>query len=241
MVNWVAVAPAQSQLIEALRRIRVAIRLLVIGYLFIVLSMFGFYITEMEAFYYRGNYEKAHAAEVMGGSFFLAVLLIGVALIVVGVFAYLWRGTRALSKFDQRYSIASDLINIGYPWGLILLVAGLLLSRFTVGIPIMVVGASLLLMGHIGVILLAFNLYSAEKNTLYLVAGILFIPLSPIYAILLLLVALVADMLGIVGIVVSLLSPIAWIPMYMALGESIRKREPQPATQLQATMPQSIS
>jgi len=54
MVNWVAVAPAQSQLIEALRRIRVAIRLLVIGYLFIVLSMFGFYITGMEAFYHRG-------------------------------------------------------------------------------------------------------------------------------------------------------------------------------------------
>jgi len=66
MVDWVAVAPAQSQLIEALRRIRVAIRLLVIGYLFIVLSMFGFYITGMEAFYYRGNYEEAHKVEVMG-------------------------------------------------------------------------------------------------------------------------------------------------------------------------------
>jgi len=153
------------------------------------------------------------------------VLLIGVALIVVGVFAYLWRGARALGKFDQRFSIASYLINIGYPWGLIALVTGLLLSWFTVGIPIMVVGATLLLMGHIGVILLAFNLYSAEKSTLYLVAGILFIPLSPVYAILLLLVALVAVIPGIVGIgiVISLLSPIAWIPMYVALGESIKR------------------
>jgi len=73
---------------------------------------------------------------------------------------------------------------------------------------------------------LSFNLYSAEKNALYLVAGILFIPLSPIYAILLLLVALVAVIPGIVGIsiIVSLLSPIAWIPMYVALGESIRRR-----------------
>jgi len=78
-----------------------------------------------------------------------------------------------MGRVDRRYSTASKLIDKGYLWGPILIVIGLPLVLVVVGVFVLLAGAILLILGKVGVIILEFNLYSAEENALYLVAGIL--------------------------------------------------------------------
>ncbi|MEM1745956.1 MAG: hypothetical protein QXZ45_03895 [Candidatus Nezhaarchaeales archaeon] len=66
----------------------------------------------------------------------------------------------------------------------------------------MIVGYILLILGYVGVIILCFKLNEVEQNTLYLVAGIMFI----------------------IAIFISIVGFVAWILLYVALGDSIRKR-----------------
>jgi len=47
--------------------------------------------------------------------------------------------------------------------------------------------------------------------------------------------------LSVIGIVISIASPVAWILMYIALGESIGKCKLQPPMQPQVAVPPSVS
>jgi len=73
------------------------------------------------------------------------VELIGLVIAFVAIYAYLRPGALELSKADQRYSTASKLIDIGYLWGLILLIIGLPLALIIIGIPMLIAGAILLI------------------------------------------------------------------------------------------------
>ncbi|MDH5815874.1 MAG: hypothetical protein QE164_03655 [Candidatus Nezhaarchaeota archaeon] len=64
----------------------------------------------------------------------------------------------------------------------------------------MIVGYILLILGYVGVIILCFKLNEVEQNTLYLVAGIMFI----------------------IAIFISIVGFVAWILLYVALGDSIK-------------------
>jgi len=142
------------------------------------------------------------ARGLFAGSFVAAIAeLAGAVIAFIAFYSYLRPGALMLREADQRYSTAATLIDIGYFWGLLLIIVGIPLLLVLVGVALLVIGVILLFIGKIGVIILAFNLYDAEKNTLYLVTGILFI----------------------VGIFVELLTPVAWILMYVALGESITR------------------
>jgi len=194
---------------EALQRIRSASLLLIIaGFMISLGALSGALLTLSLGF-----------ADLMRslfvGSFVAAIVrLVGVVIAFIAFYSYLRPGALMLREADQRYSTAATLIDIGYFWGLILFIIGIPLSLIVIGIVLLIIGRILLLIGGIGVIILAFNLHDTEKNTLYLVAGILFI----------------------IGIFVDLLTPIAWILMYIALGKSIARYTSSMSAPLQASM-----
>jgi uncharacterized membrane protein len=88
------------------------------------------------------------------------------------------------------------------------LIVGALTLIILVGLFIIIIAAILLLIGYIGLIILGFKLNELEKNTLYLVAAILFI----------------------IGIFIGIASFVGWILLYVALGDSIRKATGAPST-----------
>jgi len=80
------------------------------------------------------------------------------------------------------------------------------------GVFVILIGAVFILIGFIGVIILCFKLNDVYSNTLYLVAGILFI----------------------IGLFIPILAVIAWILLYAGLGSTVRKLQsttPSLATQ----------
>jgi len=203
-----AVVPPQTQrMSEALQKLRSAALLLVIAGFMMSLGTLGGAMSTLSLL--RGRGFSGLVRGLFVGSFVVAIVeLAGAVIALIAFYSYLRPGALTLREADQRYSTAATLIDIGYFWGLLLIIIGIPLLLVLIGAALLVIGVILLLIGQIGVTILAFNLYDAEKNTLYLVAGILFI----------------------VGIFVELLTPVAWILMYVALGESIARRTlPTPA------------
>ena len=138
----------------------------------------------------------------------IILVIIGGIIWLIGVWGKFIPGVRRLGELNPEFRTASTLIRIGLFWGIILIIIGILLLIIIVGFFVTIIAAILLLLGYIGVIILGFKLHSVEKNTLYLVAAILFI----------------------IGIFIPVLSFIAWILLYVALGDSIRKAEAIPPT-----------
>ncbi|ADM27964.1 protein of unknown function (DUF996) [Ignisphaera aggregans DSM 17230] len=204
-----ASSPQIQRMGEALQRIRSASLLLIIagfmmslGALTGALSMLRLGFADLMSHLFVGSFAAAIA------------MLVGAVITFIAFYSYLRPGALMLREADQRYSTAATLIDIGYFWGLILLIIGIPLLLIVIGVVLLIIGAILLLIGKIGVIILAFNLHDAEKNTLYLVAGILFI----------------------IGIFVELLTPIAWILMYIALGGSIERHTQSMSASPQVSM-----
>ncbi|MEM0063279.1 MAG: DUF973 family protein [Ignisphaera sp.] len=164
---------------------------------------------------------------ISGGIFAIVLSFIGFIVILVGLYTGLVPGVRRLSKIDDRFSTASTLIRIGYVWGMILLVIGIAIAvvglisylpvvisrgrQFAVEpLAVLATGAImtifsliLMLLGYIGIIILAFKFNDVEHDGLYLAAGILFI----------------------LGIFVPFATFVAWILMYIALGKSIERHK----------------
>lgn len=140
------------------------------------------------------------------------VAIVAAAIIgLVGLWGKFIPGVKKLANVNPEFSTSATLIRIGLFWGLILLLIGGVLTVFLIGVLIIIVALVLILIGDIGLIILSFKLNDFEKNTLYLVAGILFI----------------------IGIFIPIASIVGWILMYIALGDSIRKRSiatPTPQT-----------
>lgn len=137
----------------------------------------------------------------------IALVIVGAIIGLIGLYAHFIPGTTKLASADPRYSTAATLMKIGYVWGLVLLIVGVpLILVFFIGFPIVIAGYILLLLGYVGVIMVCFKLHETERDTLYLVAGILFI----------------------IAIFISIIGFVAWILLYVALGDSIKKRSGQP-------------
>ncbi|WP_434731157.1 DUF973 family protein [Thermogladius sp. KZ2Tp1] len=147
----------------------------------------------------------------------IVVVIVGAIIALVGLWGYFVPGVRKLAEINPEFSTSATLIRVGLYYGLILLLIGALLVVFIVGIPIMFIGVILIIIGYIGLIILSFKLNDVEKNALYLAAGILFI------------IAIFASIAGFV----------AWILLYIALGDSIKKarQAPPPPVQPQPTGP----
>lgn len=188
--------PTSSDVIEAYGSMRRGILYFIIGWLLIGVGLMAI-LLGIFAIAPRG-------AMAFGFAMVMMVLVIAGAIIgLVGLYAHFIPGTTKLASVDLRYSTAATLIKIGYVWGLVLLIIGVpLLLVFFIGLPIIIVGCILLLLGYIGVMIVCFKLNETEQNTLYLVAGILFI----------------------VAIFVSIVGFVAWILLYVALDDSIKRR-----------------
>jgi len=170
------------------------------------------------------------------------LLLVGLILGLVAIFAKFIPGLGKLKQWRVEFSTAHTLVKIGMVWGLILLLLAIVLgfgiiiaSAFAQSLGGVLIGAGLavilvfiglilLLIGDIGIIIACFNLNSVFGESMYLVAGVLLI------------VSLIISFVGILvlgSLVVSgVLSLIGWILIYVAVPRSIaslRSTHPVPA------------
>ncbi len=139
----------------------------------------------------------------------LACAVAGGTLTLVGLYKNFIPGTAELAVNNPNFSTPSTLIKLGYLWGIILILAGsaLIPTTYGVSLTISALGIILLILGHIGMTALCLKLNDIEKNTLYLISGILFI----------------------VSILAPIIAVISLILLYIALGDSVRKYSEQKA------------
>jgi len=138
----------------------------------------------------------------------IVLLIIGGIIALIGLWGKFIPGVEKLAVINPEFGTSRTLIKIGLFWGIILLIVGAITLIILVGFFIIIIAAILLLIGYIGLIILGFKLNELEKNSLYLVAAILFI----------------------IGIFIGIASFVGWILLYVALGDSIRKATGAPST-----------
>ncbi|MEL9940655.1 MAG: DUF973 family protein [Ignisphaera sp.] len=137
----------------------------------------------------------------------IIVLLIGAIIALIGLWGKFLPGVRKLASINPDFSTASTLIYIGFFWGFIVMLVGVALLIVFIGVFLIIVAVILGILGDIGMLIMCLKLNDLEKNSLYLVAGILFI------------LSIFLEILGFIG----------WILLYVALGDSINKRMRAPA------------
>lgn len=146
----------------------------------------------------------------------IVLALVGVVLSLIALFVFVIPGTSSLASWNTAFSTSSKLLKIGYGVGMMLMfialaivVGGALTLNPGVllgGGVIALIAAIMVFIGYIGLIILSFRLKDVFGETIFLIAGILFI----------------------VGIFVSILTFIAWILMFVGLGITISKLEALP-------------
>lgn len=212
VVHTTYVTTQQSAEVEALQRMRDGVLLVFIGWIFLglgILLVAGSVFAGVMGGLMGGAGGLGAAIAGLVGA--LVLVLVGAVISLVGIYSKFVPGSGDLARADPEFSTAATLIKVGYVWGLILLIVGAILAIVVVGVFIALVGYILMILGFIGTIVLCFKLNDKYANTLYLVAGILFI----------------------LGILFAIMGVIAWILLYVALGETIRRLRTQqvPTTQ----------
>lgn len=190
----------------AFNKMRQGLLFILIGWLLFGLSlMLVFMGIFMAAGAWTGPPSRWVFAPLIGG-FILAliVLIVGGILSLYGFYLRFIPGVSDLSLVHPEYSTASKLIKVGYVGGLTIVLVGVILLPFIppMGFGLFALGLILLVLGHVGMVVLCLKLNNVERDSLYLISGILFI----------------------VSIFVPILIVVSIILLYIALGDSIRKR-----------------
>jgi len=156
--------PPQME-IEALRNIKSFSLLAIIGTLLIGVSSFSVLF---------GFLSFRPIGITAGIVTFFALFIIGAIILLISLFR-LREGYSKLRNIDSRFGICytgTTLIFIG----LIIAIIGAILSIVLIGLPILILGSIIYLIGWIlSLIVGAFQLNSRYQESLFLVAGILFI------------------------------------------------------------------
>lgn len=159
----------------------------------------------------------------------LMILIAGAVLALVALFAFIVPGASRLSEWREgEFSTPSKMIKIGYIMGFILMFLGVLVlfigaamgtatggvetvvgSVIVGGIALSVIGAIMTIIGYIGLVLLCFRLNSVFRESLFTIAGILFI----------------------IAIIFVILQFIGWILLSVGLGSAIEDLENMIRTQ----------
>lgn len=192
--------------IEGLSKLRTGALMLIIAAL-----MVGAGVT-IAIFATLGGLMTGGLAGLLAGQLFaLAATLVGVILMLVALFAFVIPGSSRLASWNTEFSTPSKLIKVGLAGGLILMLIALLISiagasayslgAIMGGAALMVIAGIMTFVGYIGIILLAFRLNRVFDESLFMVAGILFI----------------------VSIFVGILMFVAWALMFVGLGSAINK------------------
>jgi uncharacterized membrane protein len=194
--------PSGASYAEAYRLMREGALLLIISSLLVGVGIVLLYFSIIPAAF-------AGFEAVLGLVIALIVLLIiGGVITLIGLWGKFIPGVEKLAAINPEFGTSRTLIKIGLFWGTILLIVGAATLIVLIGVFIIIIAAILLLVGYIGLIILGFKLNELEKNTLYLVAAILFI----------------------IGIFIGIASFVGWILLYVALGDSIRRATGAPPT-----------
>jgi len=194
--------PSGASYAEAYRLMREGALLLIISSLLVGVGIVLLYFSIIPAAF-------AGFEAVLGLVIALIVLLIiGGVITLIGLWGKFIPGVEKLAAINPEFGTSRTLIKIGLFWGTILLIVGAATLIVLIGVFIIIIAAILLLIGYIGLVILGFKLNELEKNTLYLVAAILFI----------------------IGIFIGIASFVGWILLYVALGDSIRRATGTPPT-----------
>lgn len=184
-----------NKVLEAFREMRSGILLLFIGLLVIVIGALSSLSMLLAIF-------LNPAVALVGGISLIIAVLVGFIIVLIGAYAKFYPGVQRLASIDPDYKTSATLIKLGWIYGVILGVIASLMSIIVwfAGLALSIIALVLLILGFVGLIVLCFKLYKKEGMGLYLAAGILFvlffIPFCPL---------------------------VAWILLYIALGESIEK------------------
>lgn len=103
------------------------------------------------------------------------LLISGAILALTAVYGKLIPSSKDLSNYDPELASAAMLIKIGYAWGFILAIVGVLTLAIVVGIVLIILALIFLIVGAIGLIIMLFKLNSSLKETMFIIAGVLFI------------------------------------------------------------------
>jgi len=165
---------------------------------------------------------------VVIGSVLAAFGLVVAALILqlVAVFAYLVPSFRKLRDYDpQSFNTASLLVYLGYVIGTIIEIVGVVIFIASIvamslvgilsAIAVIIIGAILLLLGYVGLIIGCFKLKDQFNESLFLVAGILFI------------ISLALSFIPYTSAAGAIIDFIAWIITYVAASTTIQKIKTQ--------------
>lgn len=214
-------AASRASYVDAYRKMREGTLYLIIAFLLIGVGGIAALLTALPTYYtsaFAGLERGAKVASALTVVLLslMILLVIGSVIGLIGLWGKFVPGVRRLAELNPEFGTSSTLIYVGLFWGTILMIIGAVLLVVLVGVFVMVVAAILTIIGYIGLIMLGFRLNDLEKNSLYLAAGILFV----------------------IGIFVPIVGFIAWILLYVALGESIKKAEATPAA---PTTPASLS
>ena len=131
----------------------------------------------------------------------VALVLIGAVIALIGVYVKLLPGASVLANYNDKYSTPASLLKIGYLWGLILIVIGVITLIAIIGAFLMIIGLILLFIGKIGLIILMFRLSDGFNVSTFMIAGVLFI----------------------LGLFISILDIMAWIIVYIGSKECIER------------------
>lgn len=147
-----------------------------------------------------------------------ALIVVGLILILIALYMHVVPSFELLRDYEPGvYGTAATLVRIGYVWGAILVIIGVLTLVVLIGIVLLVVGIILLLLGEIGVIIGMFQINGETGESMFMVAGILFL----------------------IGLFVPFLTFIGWILIYIATDSAIAKFKekitPQPSPSPEST------
>lgn len=201
-------AQATQQVIAGFNKMRTGIILLFISWILIAGASMGLL---------GALFTLNLAAMFAGALMYIILLLVALILALVGFIGFFISGVSMVANVKREYASASTLLKIGFRIGLIILILALIISIvgslinpaiILVGLILILIGGILVFIGYIGLIILAFKLNSVEGVSLFMIAGILFI----------------------IGIFLPILGIVAWIIMYIGLGEAIYKAQRSMAT-----------
>ena len=201
------VSAMQQEFAEGLRKLKTAALIYIISALLVGL---GFTAAMMSGLSGMGGV-------VFGGIGLLAAAILGAILGLIALFGFLIPAFSHLKNADpSAFGTSATLVKIGYAVGFILFIIALALIASVVatgnpgmvfgGLGLFVLGAIFLLIGLIGVAIGMFRLKDKTGETLFLVAGILFI----------------------IGIFIGILQFIAWILVFVGANSALNKLSSMP-------------
>ncbi len=208
-----------------------ALRTLRSGFLYLLVAVVMSTVAVSVGFVSIPHGASASAGVVGAVVLLLVLLLFAVGIALYAIFGKIRPGMRQLSEVDNGFRICytgTTLMLVG----LVIMVLGLIVlaavfaaasSSAVIGglalFGVFVIGAIIALIGNILTFVVgAFKLHSRYQNSLYMVAGILFV------------IGIILMFLGLGGI----LTAVGYILMYMALGDTINKLNTATATPAQA-------